>query len=198
MKRRTVIKNTALLFGTAFSSSIAATLLSGCQSGAGVGGQLGWTPVFLDQLQARLLQRIAGIMIPETDIAGAVGMGIPQALDAFAKTYMPPNEQAQFTQGLTTLNSDCKKAMGQPFLDLDDAQQLIFLQAEEKKLVANPDPRQLTFLGTLKKLVYEAYFSSEVGATEVLKYDPVPGGFSGCIPFSEVNGTWVSFDMSPL
>jgi hypothetical protein len=34
------------------------------------------------------------------------------------------------------------------------------------------------------------YFTSEVGATQVLRYDPVPGAYHGCIPFEEVGKTW--------
>ena len=35
-----------------------------------------------------------------------------------------------------------------------------------------------------------AFFTSEVGATQVLKYNPVPGAYEGCIPLSEVGATW--------
>ena len=43
--------------------------------------------------------------------------------------------------------------------------------------------RELTLLG---------FFTSQVGATQVLQYDPVPGAFHACVPLPEAgNGkTW--------
>jgi gluconate 2-dehydrogenase gamma chain len=48
------------------------------------------------------------------------------------------------------------------------------------------------FILTMKELTLLGYFTSEVGATQILQYLPVPGRQQGCIPLHEAgNGkTW--------
>lgn len=48
------------------------------------------------------------------------------------------------------------------------------------------------FYKDLKSSIGAAYYMSEPGATEELNYDPVPGDFKGCIPFSEVGKAWAT------
>ena len=46
---------------------------------------------------------------------------------------------------------------------------------------------------SIKNLVVSSYFRSEVGATQVLKYNGpsiVLGEYKGCIPFEEVGKSW--------
>jgi hypothetical protein len=42
----------------------------------------------------------------------------------------------------------------------------------------------------IKDLTVIGYFSSESGATQELRYNPVPGRFNGDVPFSEVGRRW--------
>jgi len=48
------------------------------------------------------------------------------------------------------------------------------------------------FIITMKELTLLGFFTSQVGATQILQYLPVPGRLQGCIPVSEAgNGkTW--------
>ena len=48
------------------------------------------------------------------------------------------------------------------------------------------------FYRDLKSTVVEAYYMSEVGATEELAYEPVPGEWIGCVPLSEFPKTWAT------
>ena len=46
---------------------------------------------------------------------------------------------------------------------------------------------------SFKKIIIESYFLTEVGATQVLKYNGpsvVLGEYKGCVPFSEIGRTW--------
>jgi hypothetical protein len=36
------------------------------------------------------------------------------------------------------------------------------------------------------------YFTSEAGATQVLRYIAIPGKQEGCIPFEQVGRTWAT------
>ena len=46
------------------------------------------------------------------------------------------------------------------------------------------------FFVMIKDLTVIGYFSSESGATQELRYNPVPGRFNGDVPFSEVGRRW--------
>ena len=46
---------------------------------------------------------------------------------------------------------------------------------------------------SFKKIIIESYFLTEVGSTQVLKYNGpsvVLGEYKGCVPFSEIGKTW--------
>lgn len=186
MKRRTVIKNTAFFMGGILSASAMATILDSCV--APVEGEV-WTPDFYSVDQGKMITKIADILIPSTDTAGAVEALIPQFVDRVANLRFSDEDKAQQQAGFTAFAEACQAANGKAFLDCSDAEQLAFLQAQEKAALAADEP---TLFGGLKDLIYRGYFTSEVGATEVLKYESVPGNYDGCIPFSEVNGTWAT------
>ena len=46
------------------------------------------------------------------------------------------------------------------------------------------------FFLMLRELATTGYFHSEQGATQVLRYDPIPGAFRGCVPLAEIGRGW--------
>jgi gluconate 2-dehydrogenase gamma chain len=70
------------------------------------------------------------------------------------------------------------------------------LRAIKKQLTAmlgSPAQRPVRpFILTMKELTLLGFFTSEVGATQILQYLPVSGRLQSCIPLSEAgNGkTW--------
>jgi len=46
------------------------------------------------------------------------------------------------------------------------------------------------FMRVMKELTLVGYYTSEVGATQELRHEPVPGRYEGCVPFSEIGRTW--------
>ena len=49
-----------------------------------------------------------------------------------------------------------------------------------------------SFVMAMKELTMLGFFTSQPGATQVLQYEAVPGGYSGCQPLSEVGRTWAT------
>lgn len=172
--------------GSILSASAIATIFDSCA--APVEGAV-WTPQFFSVDQGKIVTKIADILIPATDTAGAVEALIPQFVDNVAKLRLSAEEQTGVQAGFKALEEACQTASGKGFLKCSDAEQLSFLQAQEKEALNSETP---TLFGGLKDLIYRGYFASEVGATEVLKYESVPGNYDGCVPFSEVNGTWAT------
>ncbi|NJM26773.1 MAG: gluconate 2-dehydrogenase subunit 3 family protein [Bacteroidia bacterium] len=40
------------------------------------------------------------------------------------------------------------------------------------------------YFSLIKDLTLWGYFSSEVGCTQALRFNPIPGRFEGCIPYN--------------
>jgi gluconate 2-dehydrogenase gamma chain len=54
----------------------------------------------------------------------------------------------------------------------------------------HPEPQRQPFFHTMKELTLLGYYTSQIGATQELKYAQVPGRFDGCVPFATVGRAW--------
>ena len=187
MDRRKAIKRTGfLLGGTAFSAAIFSTITS-CQSTATE--VLSWTPSFLSTDQAKVVEVIADILIPRTDTPGAIDAGVPAYIDLMLKENFSKENQDKVAAGFMDFAKKCHAANGKSFMDSTPEQKLSFLQGLEKEALKSKDP---SFIGVMKELTYRGFFTSEVGMTEVMQYDPVPGNYDGCISLEEAGGAWAA------
>ena len=66
-------------------------------------------------------------------------------------------------------------------------QQQILVQIEIDSETSNIEKWQFSFL---KALIVFGYFTSELGVTKALNYQPVPGGFIGSIPANADTKSW--------
>ncbi|MEO5600061.1 MAG: gluconate 2-dehydrogenase subunit 3 family protein [Cyclobacteriaceae bacterium] len=194
MDRREALRRTALLMGGIVSAPAIMGVLKGCTAKPGID----WKPVYLNDDQASLVSQVAEIIIPKTDTPGAKEVGVPSFIDQILKEVYSKEDQEWFSTGLQSFNEEAKKAYGDEFSDLDDEEQQAFVkkihgEAVEAERATQPAPRR-PFILMMKELTMLGFFTSEVGATQVLQYDPVPGAYKGCIPLSEAgNGkTWAT------
>jgi len=187
MDRRTALKRTAMIMGGALSSSAIAGVLQGCSAEK----QLDWQPVFLSQEQAATTAEVTERIIPATDTPGAKDVGVPEFIDKMLNDIYTEEEQQQFLDGINQLNQESESAFGDPFVGLSPEQQDEVLQ---KMAVASGDYQGegKPFFKMAKELTMLGFFTSEIGATQVLQYAQVPGYYEGCIPVEEAgNGkTW--------
>jgi hypothetical protein len=54
----------------------------------------------------------------------------------------------------------------------------------------HPEPDRRPFFHTMKELTLLGYYTSQIGATQELKYARVPGRFDGCVPFATIGRAW--------
>lgn len=191
IKRREAIKLTAYLMGAAVSASAVAAVMTGCQSDAGTAGEAkdvtaGWEPVYLSKDQTKLVEAATERIIPATDTPGAKEAKVNRFIDIYLKDNARKEEQEGFLKGLAALDSEAQAAYSKKFVNLTDEQ-----QDEVLTKLMNREADQEFFFG-LKQLTLLGFFTSEVGATQVLKYNKIPGDYQGCIPFSEVGVTWAT------
>lgn len=191
MNRRDALKNTALLGGSAALSSALLGLLQSCQSEP----RLDWQPKFLSADHAQLVSSLVDTILPATDTPGGLDMKVDMFIDlVFAKIY-DENGQKQVVAEMTQFNEKCTSKFGKGFHQLSSDQKTTILKEEEANApkfgrgvwgmsVEKTDPPG--FYRSFKSLAVWGYCSSEEIGKNVLNYDPIPGPYQGCIPFSDV------------
>lgn len=176
--------------------AISAPAIMGVLNGCTAKPNLDWKPAFLTEDQALLVAQVAEIIIPKTDTPGAKEVGVPGFIDVLLKDCYSKEEQDRFIAGLIAFDELAAKEQGDLFVALDaDAQQAFVKKAHDAAMAAEKGankPEKRPFILTMKELTMLGFFTSEVGATQVLQYVAVPGAYKGCIPVSEAgNGkTW--------
>ena len=191
MNRREAIKRTAILSGYAVSASFITGFLQGCQPS----GAPDWEPQFLSPEQGQLVSEMADTIFPTTDTPGAKDVFVHEFMDLMLKDCSDEKTQQAFLSGIAEVDTDAQNAYGKAFAKCSDEQKLELLnsldQAARAKVKAGLQPgEEAPFILTFKQLTFLGYFTSEAVGTTVLKYDPIPGNYDGCIALDEVGGTW--------
>lgn len=177
---------------------------------------LTWTPKALSPDQARVLEVVAELIVPATDTPGAREAGVPQFVDRAVGDHCPAADAQAIRSGLDRIDADARAAHGAAFTALKSDQQTALLrryEAESKAprtpmaavgrgetetgLSNQPNaavetPKSPPFFPVLRDLVTVGYFTSELGATQAVRYDAVPGAYRGCVPLSEIGRAWAT------
>jgi hypothetical protein len=79
-------------------------------------------------------------------------------------------------------------------MNSDKAKRTSFLTAldrEQKEFSVTKKPEEPNhYFSMMKQLTLLGFFTSEVGATQALRYLPVPGRYDGCIPYNKGDRAW--------
>jgi gluconate 2-dehydrogenase gamma chain len=197
MNRREALRRTAMLMGGALSAPAIMGVLNGCTAEP----TINWKPEFLTNEQGALVSRLSDIIIPTTDTPGASAVGVPSFIDKMLKDVYSKEEQDRFITGLKDFDARADKDIGDTFMELDPEDQETFVLKVHKEAIESfaasrysRPPAPKPFFLMVKELTLLGYFTSEVGATQVLQYSPVPGAYKGCVPLTEAgNGkTWAT------
>lgn len=181
MNRRDALKKSALLSAYAFSASTVAGILTGCNADPGVAV---WKPAFFTSEQNSMLISLIDTILPKSDTPGASDVGVHKFIDKLMVDYCTDTEKEDFKLGLT-------KAMEAKPEDMTAYLTGLAKEAEENdraKSEGVDDYKSREFFTQLRSLTFMAYFRSEEVGTNVLAYDPIPGGFIGCYPLEETKG----------
>ena len=191
MNRREVLQRVAMLMGGAISAPAALAILNGCSPKPGAS----WQPLFLSKEEGAMVEDVADLIVPRTTTPGARDVGVPAFIDVILKDAYPSEDQARFISGLRDFDAEAQRVHGKPFLQLPQTQRVSFLQqvhdaaAAAEKVQADKEvpagERNRPFILMMKELTLLGFFTSQVGATQVLQYVAVPGGFQACIPIAQ-------------
>ena len=142
------------------------------------------TKTYLTTVQAAVAGAAAERILPRTDTPGAADVGVPAFLDRFYGEFMTDDERRLFVAGLDAIEAAAKAAHGGSFANLTSAQQDAVLRA----LAVSQQDQNPSSFALIRSTTILGYFSSEQAAKNVLNYDPVPGGFDGCMPLEQARG----------
>ena len=137
------------------------------------------------------MDTIAELIIPRTDTPGASDAGVPGFIDQMMANYYLDEDKLEFQAGLKQVDADAQAAHGKNFVDLTEEEQVALLEEYDQAAFGEDGDRE-HFFRRMKELTVLGFCTSEAGATEFLKYDPVPGDYKGCIPYSDVGRTWAT------
>jgi hypothetical protein len=190
INRRQALRRVGALLGGIVSAPTVAGVLSGCERMAGPD----WSPQTLSAAQNRMVDTISEIIIPTTDTPGASAANVNRFIDAMVGESYPPDDRDRFLQGLENLDARCKDDYEAPFADCTEAQQQA-LVGELDDEHFGPDAPEFDrdappFFRMLKELVIIGYYTSEIGATQELKTNTVPGYHDGDVPYDEIGRAW--------
>ncbi len=153
-----------------------------------------WKPKFFDEHENETVVALADLLIPDTDTPGAKAAQVNRFIDLYLAAENPDN-QKQYLQALAWLDGYCLTKYTKPFTGLARAERdevLTLLthrpvaQSPDKVGPGRPSNPELEHgfqqFGILKGSIVEAYYSSEIGAVQELKYqtNAFQPEFPGC------------------
>ena len=181
--RRKAIRGAVSLVGGTFAAAQLGTFMSRAAAAAENSA-----PLFFDQQQFLLIERIVDVMIPETDTPGAIAAGVHHFIDLMLAEWASAERQARYVQGLRELESHFGAAGENNFVTASPTRQLELLRVLDE--AAFDDETTDNFFREFKKLVLFGYYSSETGATVELQYEPLQAEYKACVPLDEIGRAW--------
>lgn len=181
MKRRKALKYTGLITAAGIAAGGVTTIMSGCKTSAAKTASevAGWNLAQIDRLRA-----ISNVIMPTTDTPGALDADIANDMAIHVNSNLEEEHKTLYMQGLEDLEnrSITQYEKGFTELGLSDQEALLKEIAEEEG--------EHNFFDISKSMTIYLFFTSEIGATQVLNHNPIPGEYEGCIDYKEVGSTW--------
>jgi hypothetical protein len=186
MRRREAILRLAVLLGGSLAGPrlFAAALDADTPVSA-----YGFTP---DDLA--LLDELGDTILPATDTPGAKAVQIGAFIAMMVHDCSTPEEQTVFKTGLARLADEYQTRHGHRFTEGAPATRTAFLNEidqAQKTEKSSTEPRLVAFR-LLKELTLLGYFTSEIGATETLRYAETPGYYDGDVPYQKGDKAWAN------
>ena len=105
-------------------------------------------------------------------------------------------DQQTFFEGMKLLNEASNKKFGNPFMEIQPPDRKILLteiDSEAKSYMEKKKPEEPRhYFRMMKELTLLGYFTSEIGATQALRYVAVPGKYEGCLPYNKGDRAWAT------
>lgn len=179
LDRRALLRSAILIVGGSLAGIPAISL---AQDAEGAPAK----PRFFDAARYALLDEVTEIMIPRTDTPGAREAGVAATIDALMRDWASDKRQQEFTALLDAYDLAARAKGGAALTALPALARKEVVQAFDAARLDAGDPVYYKF----KELVLTAYYLSEPGATQELRYELVPGSWQAGVPVGPDTRTW--------
>jgi gluconate 2-dehydrogenase gamma chain len=198
MDRREALRLLALGSGVQLAPASLLSLLR--EARASVGKQVPLKT--LNSHQNASITTVAELIIPKTDTPGATNVGASQFVDLILTEWYTEEERKRFLSGLADMDTRTQSSFGKNFVDCSQGQQQQVLTAlgeqmmQEAAAIRDTGPRyrgsipkpDTNFYYMLRELVLTAYYTSEAGATDELRFQIIPAEHHGCAEIDQKGG----------
>jgi len=134
------------------------------------------------------------LIIPATDTPGAKGARVNEFIDLILTEWALPEERQRFIDGLAGIDKQSQSLFGKNFAEATPEQQLVQLRAIDDAVmskvvvrprhgntVPKPDSQlEGEFWAVFKRITLHGYYTSEIGFSQELKAQIIPGEQHGC------------------
>ncbi len=188
MNRREALNMVALLMGGTIVGGT--VFLEGCKTG----DKKTSAALPLNAGQIAFLDEVAETIIPTTSTPGAKAAKVGEFMHVMVTDCYTEQDQLTFMESFDKIDAASDKKFKNGFLKLSLEQRTELLNEidkEAKEYAAGKKKEDANHYFTLvKQLTLLGYFSSEVGATQALRYVPIPGRYDGCIDYKKGDKAW--------
>jgi hypothetical protein len=191
MQRRDVLKMLATGAVLPVFSSPLAAFFREAQAQTGPGYKLRT----LNPHQNVTVVTMTDLIIPETDTPGAKAARVNEFIDVILTEWATPEERLNFLQGLEGVDRQSQELYGKDFVSASPLQQVTLLRAmddfaasergDRREKHGNTVPEFDTqlkgnFYDIFRGITLHGYYTSEIGFTQELKLQIIPGAQHGC------------------
>ncbi len=205
MDRRKAIKNLTLGLGYSIAIPSLIPIFNSCTA-----KDPDWQPVFLNDVQKLFVDYLSDIILPATDLPGALDLAIPQFIDKMMFNVVIAEDKEHLHKGweifekayqkkyqkesVEATKEECFELIKFYFNISKEREEYIFrlitLDIEEVPLSEMEVFLTYKFLITIRSFTLLGFYTSEYIGEQVLSYDPIPGKYEPCIPVSRIGNSW--------
>ncbi len=182
MNRRELLALITAATGTAMIGGTG--LLTGCATAA--------APAKFSNENIALLDEVAETILPRTTTPGAKDAKVGQFMSVYVTDCYTLDERAIFHKGLLSLEAQSNKTYGRGFMALQPEERTAFVSQLDKDARAAVAKGETHYFTMIKQLTLFGFFTSEVGATQVLRHMPIPGRYDGALAYKPGDRAWAT------
>lgn len=185
MDRRKALRNIGSGIGAIAITPTVVSLFQSCQTA------VTYTPVFIPAEDFGIVSNLMELIIPKTDIPGAIELKLPEFADAYIDAVWDKERQDNFVEAWKAFKEAGTSAAGKTnaseLSGTDwDSQLAKYLKPGNDVPAGEEDAAK--FAGQLRNLTVNAFKTNEFIGENVLAYAPVPGQQKGCVDLMETTG----------
>ena len=185
MDRRKALRNIGKGIGTIIVTPSIVGIFQRCQSSKT------FNLTFFKSEDFNLISRLMEIIIPKTNIPGAIELKLPEFVDNYIDAVWDKKSKENINKSLMLFKDVAKTKFGQkPTRDLtfDELDKLLDKFLKSKDINSDEEKIAASFTTDLRNLTINAFRTNEYIGENILAYQPVPGRNVGCVDLDEATG----------